>query len=72
VVDCESSHSVHVRTHLIRPAAFQIFHTTQGNQGILGAASKQQLENVFGSAKDIDAMSELLKLGVLSTGKCVA
>jgi hypothetical protein len=38
----------------------------------MGQASKQQLENVFGSSKDIDAMSALLERGTEHTGKGIA
>ncbi|CDZ98770.1 Ribosome maturation protein SBDS, N-terminal [Phaffia rhodozyma] len=48
--------------------AFDIFFSNQGPTGKLGKASKQQLENVFGTAKDIDAAEKLLKLGSVQSG----
>ncbi|KAF9077019.1 ribosome maturation protein [Rhodocollybia butyracea] len=43
--------------------SFQVYHSTQGNQGILGKPSKQQLENEFGSSKDVDVVEIILKKG---------
>ena len=43
--------------------AFKIFHSAQGKQGHLGEASKQQLENLFGTSKDVDAALQLLEKG---------
>ncbi|KIL00523.1 hypothetical protein PAXRUDRAFT_821616 [Paxillus rubicundulus Ve08.2h10] len=43
--------------------SFEIFHSGQGAQGYLGRPSKQQLENIFGTSKDIDAMKILLEKG---------
>lgn len=43
--------------------AFKVFFSSQGNQGHLGEASKQQLENTFGTSKDIDVAEQMLKLG---------
>ncbi|KAL0067683.1 ATPase [Marasmius tenuissimus] len=51
-----------------KDGAFQIFHTTQGTQGILGHASKQQLENTFGTSKDIDVVQQILEKGKSQTG----
>ncbi|KAJ8086933.1 hypothetical protein PM082_005758 [Marasmius tenuissimus] len=53
---------------MIHDTAFQIFHTTQGTQGILGHASKQQLENTFGTSKDIDVVQQILEKGKSQTG----
>ncbi|PAV21352.1 hypothetical protein PNOK_0397900 [Pyrrhoderma noxium] len=44
--------------------SFKIFVSAQGKQGHLGEASKQQLENIFGSSKDIVVAEKLLKEGV--------
>uniref|UniRef100_A0A0W0GAN9 Ribosome maturation protein SDO1/SBDS N-terminal domain-containing protein n=1 Tax=Moniliophthora roreri TaxID=221103 RepID=A0A0W0GAN9_MONRR len=49
--------------------SFQIFHSNQGNQGILRHASKQQLENEFGSSKDIDVVQKMLERGKSQPGK---
>ncbi|EJD01598.1 DUF1960-domain-containing protein [Fomitiporia mediterranea MF3/22] len=48
--------------------SFKVFHSPTGNQGHLGEASKQQLENAFGSSKDIDVAEKLLKDGTLQAG----
>ncbi|KAI3615196.1 duf1960 family protein [Moniliophthora roreri] len=52
-----------------KDGAFQIFHSNQGNQGILRHASKQQLENEFGSSKDIDVVQKMLERGKSQPGK---
>ncbi|EEB94480.1 hypothetical protein MPER_06698, partial [Moniliophthora perniciosa FA553] len=52
-----------------KDGALQVFHSNQGNQGILGHASKQQLENEFGSSKDIDVVQKMLELGKSQPGK---
>ncbi|KAF9266347.1 DUF1960-domain-containing protein [Marasmius fiardii PR-910] len=49
--------------------SFSVFHSNQGAQGILGQASKQQLENTFGSSKDIDVVQKILESGKSQTGK---
>lgn len=46
-------------------SAFAIYHSSQGNQGKLGQASKQQLENVFGSSRDDEAAQQMLERGTL-------
>ncbi|KIK67772.1 hypothetical protein GYMLUDRAFT_154528 [Collybiopsis luxurians FD-317 M1] len=43
--------------------SFQVFHSDQGNQGILGKPSKSQLENEFGTSKDVDVVEIILKKG---------
>ena len=43
--------------------AFKVFFSNQGSQGILGEASKQQLDSVFGTHKDIDVVQQLLEKG---------
>lgn len=58
--------------YLIASAAFQIFHSGQGAQGILGQPSKQQLDTVFGTTKDIDVMEILLKKGTAQAGEGIA
>ena len=49
--------------------AFDVFWSNQGAQGILGRPSKQQLENVFGTSKDIDVVSQILEKGKEESGK---
>jgi hypothetical protein len=48
--------------------AFQIFHSGQGAQGILGKPSNQQLDTVFGSHKDIDVVKIVLEKGTAQAG----
>lgn len=43
--------------------SFQVFHTGQGAQGIMGHPSKQQLDSVFGTHKDADVVEQILKNG---------
>ncbi|KAF8897802.1 DUF1960-domain-containing protein [Infundibulicybe gibba] len=43
--------------------SFSIFHSGQGSQGILGKPSKQQLDTVFGTNKDVDVVTIILKKG---------
>lgn len=43
--------------------SFDIFYSEQGFQGKLGRASKQQLENVFGTATDDVVVAKILQLG---------
>ncbi|CAO1617424.1 unnamed protein product [Sympodiomycopsis kandeliae] len=43
--------------------SFQIFHTGQGTQGIMGHPSKQQLDNDFGTHKDVDVVTQILEKG---------
>ncbi|KAG8981726.1 hypothetical protein FRB90_007054 [Tulasnella sp. 427] len=49
--------------------SYDIFHSGQGAQGILGKASKQEIETVFGVKKDVDALEILLSKGTLQTGE---
>ena len=49
--------------------SFEVFVTGQGAQGVMGRASKQQLENVFGTSKDIDVVSQILEKGKEESGK---
>jgi hypothetical protein len=49
--------------------AFQIFFSDQGAQGILGHASKQQLENVFNTSKDTECVEQILKKGKSQSGE---
>ncbi|KAF8914224.1 DUF1960-domain-containing protein [Gymnopilus junonius] len=41
--------------------SFQVFHTQQGSQGILHSPSHQQLDNVFGTHKDVDVVKFMLE-----------
>ncbi|KAF8414408.1 DUF1960-domain-containing protein [Boletus edulis BED1] len=43
--------------------SFEIFHSSQGSQGYLGRPSKQQLENTFGTSKDVDVVLAMLEKG---------
>jgi ribosome maturation protein Sdo1 len=47
------------------PPAYDVFFSSQGNQGTLGKASKQQLENTFGTSRDDDIAVFMLKNGVM-------
>ena len=49
-------------------AAFHIYHSGQGSQGILGQVSKQQLDNVFGTTKEDEAVVLVLERGHLQHG----
>ncbi|KAL4076213.1 DUF1960-domain-containing protein [Scleroderma citrinum] len=42
---------------------FDVFFSNQGAQGILGRPSRQQLENVFGTSKDVDVIMTVLQKG---------
>lgn len=44
-------------------AAFKVFHSAQGAQGLLGTPSKQQLDTVFGTHKDVEVVEFMLKNG---------
>jgi len=43
--------------------SFDVFVSTQGAQGHLGKASNQQLDTVFGTTKDVDVVTKILKEG---------
>lgn len=45
--------------------SFDVFHTGQGAQGIMGRPSKQQLDTVFGSHTDTDVVLQILEKGQL-------
>ncbi|KAL5527809.1 hypothetical protein ACEPAG_6610 [Sanghuangporus baumii] len=49
--------------------SFKVFHSATGHTGHLGEASKQQLENTFGTSKDIDVATKLLKEGSAQAGE---
>ncbi|KAG8218528.1 hypothetical protein J3R82DRAFT_4167 [Butyriboletus roseoflavus] len=54
---------------LILFSAFEIFHSSQGSQGYLGRPSKQQLENDFGTSKDVEVVKALLERGKEQSGE---
>ncbi|KAF7792855.1 hypothetical protein EIP86_003956 [Pleurotus ostreatoroseus] len=46
-----------------KAGAFRVLFSNQGSQGILRAPSEQQLENEFGTKKDIDVVQQILEKG---------
>ncbi|GAA6058582.1 hypothetical protein JCM10212_007021 [Sporobolomyces blumeae] len=48
--------------------SFDVFHTGQGSQGILERPSKQTLETVFGTSKEMDIVEKVLQEGRILTG----
>ncbi|KAK2466033.1 hypothetical protein APHAL10511_001675 [Amanita phalloides] len=48
--------------------SFQVFHSSQGSQGILGKASFQQLDNAFGTHRDDDVVTLILQKGKEQAG----
>ncbi|TCD69230.1 hypothetical protein EIP91_008333 [Steccherinum ochraceum] len=46
-----------------KEGAFEIFFSNQGAQGLLGKASNQQLDAIFGTHKDTDVITQLLQKG---------
>jgi hypothetical protein len=69
VVRASSAHLLCHSPFTYPPAAFTIFHSGTGNQGILGQASKQQLDSVFGTTKEDEAMKILLEKGTAQAGE---
>ncbi|KZP20159.1 DUF1960-domain-containing protein [Athelia psychrophila] len=51
--------------------SFSIFHSGQGNQGIMGTPSNQQLDTVFGTHKDVDVILIVLEKGVAQAGDAI-
>jgi len=49
--------------------SFQVFFSNQGAQGLLGTPSRQQLDNVFGTHKDVVVIEHILKNGSEQSGK---
>ncbi|PWN50150.1 DUF1960-domain-containing protein [Violaceomyces palustris] len=43
--------------------SFEVFHTGQGAQGIMGRPSKQQLDTIFGTHTDTDVVLQILEKG---------
>jgi len=52
--------------------SYDVFHTGQGAQGILGKASHQQLDTIFGSHKDIDVIQILLEKGTAQASEGIS
>ena len=50
------------------PVAFDVLYSTQGSQELLGKPSNQQLDNDFGTHKDVDVITQVLQKGKLETG----
>jgi protein AFG1 len=48
--------------------SFTVLHSGQGSQGLLGQASKQQQEAVFGTSKDDEVVKFMLEKGTLQPG----
>ncbi len=53
-------------------SAFQVFYSNQGNQGLLGKPSKQQLDTVFGTHKDDDVVLAILQKGKLQASEGIS
>ena len=43
--------------------SFDVFHSATGSQGVLGKASNQQLDNAFGTHKDVDVILQIFEKG---------
>ncbi|KAF5358918.1 hypothetical protein D9758_004862 [Tetrapyrgos nigripes] len=52
--------------------SFSVFHSDQGSQGRLGQASKQQLENLFGTSKDVEVVEQILNKGKSQAGDAIS
>ncbi|KAJ2913285.1 hypothetical protein MD484_g7128, partial [Candolleomyces efflorescens] len=52
--------------------SFNVYHSTQGSQGLLGKPSNQQLDTVFGSHKDVDVVTKILRDGREQKGELAA
>ncbi|KIY49469.1 DUF1960-domain-containing protein [Fistulina hepatica ATCC 64428] len=52
--------------------SFQVFHSLQGNQGILGKASKQMMENDFGTSRDDEVVIQILQKGTEKAGEGIS
>jgi hypothetical protein len=52
-------------------SAFQVFHTGQGAQGIMGRPSNQQLDNVFGTHNEIEVITIVLQKGVAQPSEAI-
>ncbi|KAF8204754.1 hypothetical protein BJ912DRAFT_1052087 [Pholiota molesta] len=49
--------------------SFNIYHTAQGSQGLLGKPSNQQLDTVFGTHKDVEVIDFIMKNGKEQKGE---
>ncbi|CEL59792.1 hypothetical protein RSOLAG1IB_03726 [Rhizoctonia solani AG-1 IB] len=52
--------------------SFDVFHSSTGHTGKWGKASKQQLESVFGTARDDEVVQQILNKGVSKTSSTFA
>ncbi|KAF8663447.1 hypothetical protein AX16_001017 [Volvariella volvacea WC 439] len=52
--------------------SFNVYHSTQGSQGILGKPSKQQLDTTFGTSVDVDVIKFILENGKEQSGEAIA
>ncbi|KAL7412049.1 ribosome maturation protein [Mrakia frigida] len=53
-------------------SSYDVFFSSQGATGQLGKASKQQLETVFGTSKDVDVVEKIIELGKVQEGKKIS
>jgi len=51
--------------------SFTIFYSFQGSQGLLHKPSQQQLDNVFGTHKDVEVVEFILKNGKEQHGDAI-
>ncbi|QRV87877.1 shwachman-bodian-diamond syndrome protein [Ceratobasidium sp. AG-Ba] len=47
--------------------SFSVFYCEQGHTGKFGKASKQQLENSYGTSKDDEVVKKILETGIAQT-----
>ncbi|KAF8313254.1 hypothetical protein DL93DRAFT_2137855 [Clavulina sp. PMI_390] len=52
--------------------SFEIFVSEQGNQGLLGRASKQQLETVFGKISEDEMIETIIQNGIPKPGESIS
>jgi len=71
VVDCALSLDCQRGSIWSFTLAFQVFFSEQGSQGLLGHASKQQLENTFGTSKDTEVVEQILNKGKSQSGDAI-
>lgn len=48
--------------------SFQILSSGQGQQGIMGQISKQQMHSIFGTTKEDEAIIKILEEGTMQAG----
>lgn len=51
--------------------SFQILFSNQGNQGLLGKPSKQQLATVFGTSDDVEVIKLMIQRGREQSGDTI-